>query len=199
MQEHNLRRIILRFALSAALTSLLILAPEQMNAQATAARSREAGISGFVAYTRLAPDYGASGNGVTVGGDYMRLYKYLSPAVEVRFNYGSGPAVSERTFGGGLRVEHQFSYFHPYADFLVSAGTITFASKNYIGSKPDGTNNSVVYSYGGGVDYDFADQWAVRVDYQQENWNLGGTPNLTLAPRALSFGVLYRFRFRQNQ
>jgi hypothetical protein len=199
MQRQNPRKLILRFALPAVLASLFLLAPTQTRAQATAARSREAGISGFVAYTRLNPDYGPSGNGVTLGADYMRLYKFVSPAIEVRFKDGSATAVSERTFGGGLRLEHQIGYFHPYADLLVSAGNISFANKNYIGASGTGSNNSVVYSFGGGVDYDFADQWAARVDYQQESWNLKGNPNLTLTPRAFSIGVMYRIRFRRDK
>lgn len=199
MQRQNSRRMILGFVLSPALMSLSMLVPNQMMAQATAARSREAGVSGFVAYTRLNPDYGASVNGITVGADYTRFYKYLSPAIELRFKTSGTQAVAERTFGGGVRVEHQISYFHPYADFLVSQGTVTFAQKYYIGSNGTGTNGSIVYSFGGGVDYDFADQWAARVDYQSESWNLNESPAITLAPRALSIGVVYRIRLHRNE
>lgn len=198
MQRQNLRRLVLRSALLAPLASLLVLVPNQLSAQATAARSRPAGVSGFFTYTRLAPDYGGSVNAFTLGGDYTKFYRLVSPAVEVRFKKSSLGTVSERTFGGGIRVEHAISYFHPYGDFLISSGTINFAGKNYIGANGTGSNGSVVYSYGGGVDYDFADQWSVRVDYQSEHWNLNETPAITLAPRALSFGVLYRFRFHRQ-
>lgn len=198
MRRQNSRRMVLRFALSAALLSLLIVVPEQMIAQAAPARSREAGISAFVAYTRANLDYSGSGNGVTVGADYTRFYKVLSPAVEVRFKTASGTAVSERTFGGGLRLEHQIGYFHPYADFMVSSGNVTFAQKYYVGSNGTGSNGSIVYSFGGGVDYDFANQWAARVDYQSESWNLNETPTLTLSPRALSIGIMYRIRLHRG-
>ena len=192
------RRLTLRFALPAMLVFLSILVPDSLNAQATATRTREAEASAFVAYTRLSPDYGPSGNGVTVGANYTRYFPIISPALEIRFKTGSGASVGERTFGGGLRLEHQWSYFHPYVDFMVSKGTITFANKNYIGSNGTGSNGSIVYSYGGGVDYDFADQWAARVDYQGERWNLNETPALTLAPRALSIGILYRIRLHRR-
>lgn len=194
----NPQKPILRFALSAALLSLLILVPNHMNGQATATRSREADASGFIAYTRLSPDYASAGNGVTIGADYTRYFRLVSPALEIRYKIAPAPAVTESTFGGGLRLEHQFSYFHPYVDLLVSKGTITFANKNYIGSNGTGSNGSVVYSYGGGVDYDFADQWAARVDYQGESWNLHETPPLTLTPRALSIGILYRIRLHRH-
>lgn len=192
------RKLILRFTLSAALVSLSFLIPDHLNAQATATRSREAEASAFVTYSRVNLDYGPAGNGGTFGLDYTRFFQLVSPSLEVRFKTASGKVVGERTFGGGLRLEHQWSYFHPYADFLVSKGTITFANKNFIGSNGTGSNGSIVYSYGGGVDYDFADQWSARVDYQGESWNLHETPAITLAPRALSIGVLYRIRLHRR-
>ena len=178
-------------------TLLLLLLPARMNAQATAARSREANLSAFGMFTHLTPDYGPPVKAITVGGDYTRFFQVLSPAIEFRYKDSSTGAVSEKTIGGGIRVERSFSYFRPYADFLISKGTINFAQKYYIGANGSGTNGSVVYSYGGGLDYDFADQWAVRVDFQQESWNVNKSPDVTLAPRALSFGILYHFRFRR--
>lgn len=192
------RRLTLRIALPAVMVFLSILVPEHLNAQAIPTRSREADASAFVAYTRLTTDYGYPDNGVTIGANYTRYFRFISPALEVRFKTASGRTVGERTFGGGLRLEHQWSYFHPYADLLVSKGTITFADKNAIGSFGTGSNGSIVYSYGGGVDYDFADQWSARVDYQSEHWNLGEPPNFTLTPRALSIGILYRIRLHRR-
>lgn len=179
-------------------TLLLLLLPARMSAQATAARSREATLSAFGMFTHLTTDYGQPVKAITVGGDYTRFFQVLSPAIEFRYKDSSMGTVSEKTYGGGIRVERSFSYFRPYADFLISKGTINFAQKYYYGANGTGTNGSVVYSYGGGVDYDFADQWAVRIDYQQENWNVNKTPPVvTLTPRALSFGILYHFRFRR--
>jgi len=193
MQRHSLRRNILRFALPMALMPLLLL-PARISAQATAARSRNAGLTTFVAYSRVNPDYDIAGHGITVGAAYTYFLKFLSPSVEVRYKNAHARAVNESTFGGGVRVEHPISYFHPYADFMVSKGSISFAQKSYIGSNGAGSNGSVVYSMGGGVDYDFADQWAVRVDYQHESWNVNQNPTVTLSPSAFSLGVLYRIR-----
>lgn len=197
MQRQNPQRTFLRLTLLASVVCLLALAPNRMNAQATAARSREAGLAAFGAYSRVTTDYYIPGNGFTVGADYTRFYKFISPAVEARFKYGSDGPIGERTFGGGIRAEHQIKYFHPYADFLISSGTITFSNKNFIGANGTGSNGSVVYSVGGGVDYDFADIWSVRVDYQHESWNVNKSPVVTLTPSALSFGVLYRFRLHR--
>lgn len=193
MQRLNPRRLILKIGLLAALVSVTVVGPQYLNAQAAPTRSRVAGAIAFVTYTWLNPDYGSSGDAVTVGGDYTKFYKFLSPSLEARFKTGSGLAVSEETFGGGLRVEHQIKYFHPYIDFLVSNGWIHFAEKDYIGSNSNSSNSSIVYSFGGGMDYDVSDQWAARLDFQSESWNLQSVPNVTLAPRAYSFGILYRF------
>lgn len=195
MRKQNGQRMAAEVTLVA--TLLLLLLPARMNAQATAARSREANLSAFGMVTRLSTDYGGTVKAITIGGDYTRFYQLLSPALEIRFKDSAMGAVSEKTFGGGIRVERSFSYFRPYADFLISKGTINFAQKYYIGANGTGTNGSVVYSYGGGLDYDFADQWAVRVDFQQENWNVNKSPDVQLTPRALSFGILYHFRFRR--
>lgn len=197
MQKQNPQRMVLRLALLASVLCLLSLAPNQMNAQATAARSREAGVSAFAMFSRVWPDYDIPGNGFTFGADYTRFFKWASPSLEARFKKADGRAVNERTFGGGIRVERSFSYFRPYADFLVSSGTITFAGKNYIGAQGTGSNGSIVYSMGGGLDYDFSEQWAFSADYQHESWNVNKTPVVTLTPTALSFGLRYRFRLHR--
>ena len=173
MHLRNLRCLIL---LPTALVALALLAPDQLSAQATAVRSRAAELSGFVAYSNTTPDYGGGHNsGITVCADYLKYLPWLSPAIEMRYKTtpgGANAAVGESTFGGGIRVEHQISLFHPYA---------------------------VVYSYGGGLDYDFAKQWAARVDYQGEHWNLQVTPPIILTPRVLTIGVVYRVRFRRDR
>src|SRR5271154_6230489 len=150
MQICELRRRIPRFGLLTAMIVLVAAASDQMWAQATAARSREAELTGFIAYSRVSPDYGVPGNnGITLGGNYTKYLKFVSPGLEVRFKDAPGSSVGERTFGGGIRVEHQWSYFHPYADFLISTGSISFAQKDYQGANGTGSNGSVVYSYGG--------------------------------------------------
>jgi hypothetical protein len=197
MLVRNLRWLML---LSTALVCT-VLTPDQLCAQATPVRSRAAELSAYVGYTNLTPDYGGGHNsGISVGADYMKYLPWLSPSLEVRFKTApGGAAVGERTLGGGLRVEHQIKYFHPYGDLLVSTGTITFVNKAYLGANGTGSNGSIVYSYGGGVDYDFANQWAARVDFQSEHWNLDEVPAITLTPKVLTVGILYRFRFKKDR
>ena len=83
-----------------------------------------------------------------------------------------------------------FEIFIPYIDFLVSSGTIQF-DQPFIDARGKlyTSDNSIVYSAGGGVDYDITRHFAARFDYQFEHWNLGTTQTLT--PEALSIGVVY--------
>ena len=45
----------------------------------------------------------------------------------------NGATVDESTYGGGIRVEKSFNRFRPYADFLISGGSID----NHIQSSAD--------------------------------------------------------------
>ncbi|HTD95581.1 MAG TPA: outer membrane beta-barrel protein [Edaphobacter sp.] len=151
-------------------------------------------------YSNLSPDYGPTrDNGVALGADYTRYLRFVSPSLEFRFKTAQGSTVDQRTVGGGIKLEHPFGRFHPYGDFLISAGHIGFANKNAHGANGTGGNDSVVYSYGGGVDYDFARKWAARVDFQAENWDLNEIPDVKLSPMVISVGVVYRFRFGRDR
>ena len=130
------------------------------------------------------------------GADYMRSVRwFLKPSIEFRGTITPGDTVGEKTFGGGLKVEHPIWRLHPYADFLVSAGTITFTHPN-IDSRGRlyKSDDSIVYTYGGGFDYDLTPRWAAKVDYQGEHWNLGSAAQ-TLTPQVLTLGVVYRIPF----
>jgi hypothetical protein len=174
----------------------LILAPAPVWAQARPVAVKKADISAFAAFTRVTPDYDAPSNkGFTFGVDVMKPVRwFLKPSLEFRGTIAPGPTVNENTYGGGVKVEHPIWRLHPYADFLVSAGTITFKHPN-IDSRGRlyKSDNSIVYTYGGGVDYDLTPRWAAKVDYQGEHWNLGTSQTLT--PQVLTIGVVYRIPF----
>ena len=166
--------------------------PQSLKAQATPAAFKQGEISFFGAYSRVSTDYGAQkDNGAIFGADYTRfMHFFLTPTLELRGKIATGPNVNQRTWGGGIRAGHRFRRFYPYMDFLVSAGTIQF-NHPFIDSrgKPYASDNSIVYSAGGGVDYDITRRFAARFDYQFEHWNLGTTQTLT--PQALSIGAVY--------
>ncbi|MEO8737637.1 MAG: outer membrane beta-barrel protein [Edaphobacter sp.] len=191
----NIEKKFLKLIFPAAL--LMALSPGSLRAQAGPAATKKAEISAFAMYSRVSPDYGTKNNGITFGGDYTRrMHWFLVPSLEVRATFAPGNTVGERTFGGGLRVEHPIWRLHPYADFLVSAGTITFTHPS-IDSRGRlyKSDNSLVYTYGGGLEYDVTSRWAAKIDYQGEHWNLGSAAQ-TLTPRVFSVGLVYRIPFR---
>ena len=175
----------------------LILQSKSLEAQGLPTASKEAAISFFGTYSRVSTDRSSQkDNGFTVGFAYTRyLHWLLTPSLEVRCKIATGGTVSEKTFGGGLRVEHRFKNFYPYADFFGSYGKITFA--NPITSVPGPRyyyDDSTVYSTGAGLDYDITSNWAARVDYQFEHWHTGFRNTFT--PQIFSIGILYRIPFK---
>ena len=175
----------------------LILQSKSLEAQGLPTASKEAGISFFGTYSRVSTDRSSQkDNGFTVGFAYTRyLHWFLTPSLEVRCKIANGGTVGEKTFGGGIRVEHRFRNFYPYANFFGSYGKITFA--NPITSVPGPRyyyDDSTVYSTGAGLDYDITSNWAARVDYQFEHWHTGFRNTFT--PQIFSIGILYRIPFK---
>ncbi len=176
---------------------LLVLRSKPLEGQASATASKEAAMSVFGTYSRVSTDRSSQkDNGFTVGFDYTRyLHWVLTPSLEVRFKIATGDAVSEKTFGGGIRVEHRFKNFYPYANFFGSYGKITFTNPITSGPGPRYFyDDSIVYSTGAGLDYDITSNWAARVDYQFEHWHTG--VNNTFTPQIFSIGIFYRIPFK---
>ncbi|MBS1823522.1 MAG: hypothetical protein JST61_16380 [Acidobacteria bacterium] len=167
--------------------------------QAVPTAQKTGDLSVFALYTRLTPDYGpTSNNGLTFGVSYLRYTRWwINPAVEFRAKIANGATVDEKTIGGGVRLEKQFKRYHPYADFLVSAGSINFhlPSPSILpDGKPYLSDGTAVYAFGGGLDYDLTSKFAFRGDYQYEKWSLDKNPAtpLHLTPNGWSLGVVYR-------
>ena len=188
-------------------TSLVPQGIATLNAQAVPLREKKADISVFGTYTRLKPDYGPQeNNGVTFGAFYTRYWHWLSPAIEFRVKIADGATVDQKTYGGGIRVEKQIAQrFRPFADFLVSAGTINYhqISPPNQSAPPNApyvlhtySDSSVVYTYGGGLDYDVTENFSARGEFQYENWSLGKYGPITLSPSMWSIGVVYRIPFK---
>lgn len=186
----------LRFSGLAAL--LLAIVPVagwgQQDTSATATKT--SGISVFGGYSRTATDYETSTNGFTVGADLTRHFSLLDGSLEARYQYGgSGDVVSERTFAGGVKVEKYFHGFRPYLDVLVGQGNITFPHPFVFPSGPYTHDNSIVYEYGAGLDYDVSRHFGLKVDGQLQRWKLGNA-NKPLSPDVITVGVYYRIPFK---
>jgi opacity protein-like surface antigen len=186
--------------LFAFVVSLVSEGTAKLSAQAVPIREKKAELTTFATYTHLTPDYGPQNNsGVSFGIDYARYLKFVTPALEFRVKIANGETVDQKTYGGGIRVEHQWDRFHPYGMFLISAGYINYHFRTppiMSNGKPYLSDSSVVYGYGGGLDFDVTQNFSARGEFQAENWNLGGYTPITLAPSMWSLGVVYRIPFR---
>ena len=165
-------------------------------AQAVHTATKTADLSGFFGYTTAKPDYGPDRNsGGTIGLDYTRYFHFpVAPSVELRANFVNGTVVNERSYLAGLRVGGQIGRLRPYADFLVGPGNIhfNFPNNGYTG------DNSIVYSYGGGLEVDIVNNFAAKVDFQGQHWHLGEGANNTFSPSLLTFGFAYHFPFQAH-
>ena len=176
-----------------AVAGLLMQASLSSNAaaQARLTADKRADVSVFAGGSSVDADYGSDRQmGYLFGADYTRfMHFFLAPSVEVRGSISPiGDAVGENVFSGGLKLQHTFRRYQPYADFLIGYGSIKFApSLRYV------ADSSVVYTYGGGVDIYALRHFSVKLDLQTSNWNTG--ENVTYSPNAVSVGVVYHIPF----
>jgi hypothetical protein len=180
---------------SALLLGVLLAATTIAPAQAMITAGRGAEFAPFATTTLVRPDWGPGSNlGYTAGIDYTRFIRSIvQPSIEFRVTGANGATVNERTYAGGLKLQTTIHRIHPYATVLVGYGTIAFNYNNH-GYQGD---NSVIYSYGGGADFDVTSLWKVRFDVTAQNWKLGN--NATLTPATFSVGVAYSLPFHTGR
>lgn len=161
-------------------------------AQARQTATKSADIGVFGGWEGAHPDYGPySSYGGTFGADFTRYIPFpVSPSLEFRANLHSNVAVSEHSYVVGLRAVAPFYRFKPYADLLVGPGYIHF--KGVTGYTHD---DSIVYSYGAGIDIRVTRNFAARFDLQAQHWNTGSD---TYTPTIGTIGVTYTIPFRPH-
>jgi opacity protein-like surface antigen len=176
-----------------------LLCPERARAQARPTADRGLDITVFTEYAYLNPDYGTVNlKGLTLGFDFARAIgpRWITPALELRANYaGETSAAGEESAMGGLRAQFNVSRsgrFRPYGDFLIGVGQINFNNV-----APYTKDNSIVYNYGAGAEFDVVGGFAVKGEFQAQHWDLGRyyTGRDTLTPTSLNIGVSYRLPF----
>ncbi len=167
-------------------------------AQATYTATRNAGVSVFAGVSVVSPDYAKAplDIGLSLGGDLSGYFHFpIVPSLETRVTLTEGPGVNEYTylFGGRgqLILIPRTPRLHPYADLLVGLGDIRFhpVENGY------SSDNSRVYSYGGGLDCDLLSNLQAKVDLQKQHWNTG---EIGFTPTAFTLGMVYRFGFRSQ-
>lgn len=186
-----MRKISNQWAVKAAsFMALGVVATGVALGQAIASARVGAEIAPFTTITMLSPDWGPKNNlGVTAGVDYTHFIRAIvQPSLELRMTHASGGTVGENTFSGGMRLQGTVRKIHPYMTLLAGYGTINFTPEegNY---KSD---NSMVYSLGGGADFDIRSGVKMRVDFSRQHWNL---QPLVLTPTTLSVGFSYAIPF----
>jgi opacity protein-like surface antigen len=163
-------------------------------AQASLTADRSADVNVFFGGSRVSPDFGKAQSGYAFGADYTRFFKHLyaAPSLELRATISpTGRSVSEHTYSGGLKLEHEyFRRYHAYADLFGGVGYISYVP--YViapGGVVETHDSSFVVTYGGGVDIDLYRRFALKLDYQGSHWN---TLDIgTLSPKSLTIGVVY--------
>ncbi len=179
--------------------SLLTIYAGKLHSQATPTASKETIISVFGGYSLVSTDRETSKiSGVTFGTD-LSIYAPggFIPSLEARIQIAPGSLafVGQNTYGGGIRIDRPIKRFVPYIDFLVSSGHLSFTNPTTTYKR----DNSVVYSGGGGLEYNLSTRWAARADYLYEYWDIGTTSNLqsgVFSPQIVTFGIAYRIPFR---
>jgi hypothetical protein len=181
---------------SALLLGILLATTSIASAQALITAGRGAELAPFAEATLVRPDWGPGNNfGYMVGVDYTRFIRSIvQPSLEVRVTGANGTVVNEHTYTGGLKLQTTVHRIHPYATFLVGYGVIDL---NYFNGGYN-HDNSVIYSLGGGADFDVTSLLKVRLDATHQNWNLGGSDG-SLTPVTFSVGVAYSLPFHSGR
>lgn len=161
--------------------------------QALPAATRQAEYSVFVGGASIDPGFGYTRQAeIITGGDYTRFLRFfIHPGLELRASVSpKGSYVGERVFSGGPKISHDFGRFAPYVDLLFGTGVITYASPvvqfNGVHLRSD---NSVVYTYGGGMDVALTRRFSARVDFQGSHWKLA--PGNTFMPNEAGLALVW--------
>jgi hypothetical protein len=180
---------------SALLLAVLFAGAGTAPAQALITAGRGSEIAPFAQTTLVYPDWGPYRNlGYTVGIDYTRYIRSIvQPSIEFRITSANGKTVNQRTYSGGLKLQTTIHGIHPYATVLVGYGTIAF---NYFNGNYTG-DNSIIYALGGGADFNITSLCKLRLDFSQQEWNLG--TNASLTPMALGVGLSYALPFHNGR
>jgi Outer membrane protein beta-barrel domain len=166
-------------------------------AQATVVGQRGAEITPFVQTTVLMPDWGQTNNiGFTGGVDYTHFIRSIvQPSLELRVTNATGITVGERTYSGGIKLQAAIRKVHPYGVFLVGAGVISFVHPTMTSNGLYSSDESNVYTMGGGAAFDVLSQWQVRGEFTEQHWDI--QPQI-LTPKTFSVGIAYRIPFHNG-
>ena len=193
----------LKTRLSLAVIAATLFLARTAHAQAAPTASQRFQLSAFVGgsgvYTQVLNGHNLS---ITAGADVTtRPYYGLHPSLEVRGTYpvDSGTIAGEKSILAGLKLEHQIGNFHPYANFLIGRGEIDYHSGGItVGNLTYLASTSTVFSPGLGLDYDLTPHFALKADYQYQNWTTYPLAPGVLTPSVITAAIIYRFDFNHS-
>jgi opacity protein-like surface antigen len=193
------KQSLLRLALFSTISSMSYRAL----AQSTPAATQQLQLSAFVAGTGTFTDLSGGKNlGITAGVDITVLhFRAFRPAAEFRGTYPvyGGTISSQKNFLIGPKVEYPIGRLHPYVDFLIGRGGIDYLRGGYVyGDVKYLSSNTVVYSPGGGLDYNLTHNLAVKFDFQYQHWDTPAAPSGSIHPKAITLGGVYVFDFNRR-
>jgi hypothetical protein len=185
------------------LASVGIVSSVQGQAAPTATQTLQltafAGATGV--YTGLNVAYGGTSQGrnasftAGIAAGFRPLFSFY-PSIEVRGTYPirSGSVTGEKNVLGGLVVARHYGRLHPYADFFIGRGALSFVTPypNPAGNTIYVQTASTVLAPGAGVDLFVWGNFAAKADFQLERYETPVTASGSLYSKALTLGVLYR-------
>ena len=138
--------------------------------------------------------------GISAGADYtIGGFFGFHPAVEVRGTYPiHDGADDEKSILAGVRLERPIRRFHPYGDFLIGRGEITYNGLFVVGFQEYIRTDSTVYSPGAGFEYDLTRHFAFRADAQDQHWDTPVTNSGSAWAKQGTLAVTYRFDFNRH-
>jgi hypothetical protein len=185
-----------RLAIVLAITFVVYIGQAQVAPTAT----QQLQLSAFAGGTGTFTNFDGGKNlDITAGADltYFGL-RFVQPSLEVRGSYpvDKGTISSQKSFVGGLKVEHAFGRLHPYLDFLIGRGEIDYGQGGFpVGNILYLSSTSTVYSPGGGLDYNFVSHIDLKADLQYQHWDTPIVSSGVIHPVAVTLGAVYRFDF----
>jgi hypothetical protein len=139
---------------------------------------------------------------VTAGADVAFVgLRRIRSIMEIRGTYpiSGGNVDKQKSFVAGPVIECAFGRFHPYADFLIGKGAITYLSGGYMfGTEKYISSSTVVYSPGVGLDYSFTHHFALKADLQYQRWDVPVVGSGSINPTVVSLGGKYMFDFNSH-
>ena len=122
----------------------------------------------------------------------------IRPTIELRGAYpvDRGGVDSQKSILGGIKTEFLLRRrMRPYADVLFGRGEINYNGGYQFANQIYLLTTTNVYSFGGGIDYDLTEHFALRLDGQFQRWGYAPTASGNIYSKTGTAALVYRFNF----